>query len=436
MPELSYDALTNLLIFLVGVPTLVLQTADQEVRRVIMRRLLRDTAPPFVLAVIIVGIGLAQEAALLPLEDAHQIPVILFGSIGVAFTKGNIALVVMSLLVLLSLYATLLATQRYGRRESVIRQLENEAGQNLSEPPPWHTQFKIGMCQVVQAAARRLPQQPPALAQFKRWALRASEPTLIPNHKRPRLAAKPLEDLIELGEQSAPGENKEWVLKALGKLVAQVTKHPRYQGDSLEGLTTKLVDILTSAAQPGAARNFGTAADILRHSVTTASAQPSAVDLMYTIRALGHLGRAALDHVSSNLVIEHILLDCVGALGLAANLDPSATNQASEELFKLGALLLEREQEFVAVSALDALLNLVWENAPAQGELVHDTLGLAAHFWTHGATAKEYVGGKLATLRPYLALDLQEALQEARAHCTTTMYFQAADHLQQVMKEL
>jgi hypothetical protein len=32
MPELSYDALVTLLIFLIGVPTLVLQMVDTEIR--------------------------------------------------------------------------------------------------------------------------------------------------------------------------------------------------------------------------------------------------------------------------------------------------------------------------------------------------------------------------------------------------------------------
>ncbi len=48
-----------------------------------------------------------------------------------------------------------------------------------------------------------------------------------------RLVEEALRDLIELGKQSEPGREREWVLEALRSLADRTCSHPSYSGDRL-----------------------------------------------------------------------------------------------------------------------------------------------------------------------------------------------------------
>ncbi len=390
MSNIPYDGIVTFLVFLIGIPALLLQTMTPEVRRAVMKqsatRVLIQAGSPLVMATLIITYAFWMDSQL---ESGLPSPAdamsLLTSLLTLPLSRDQLWTDVIYLLLVITAGSALLTVHKYGQRDQVILDLSRQA--------------------------------------------RSS-------HNKARLNEKALTTLIELGEQSAPGGDKELVLAALNQVVCQVTAHPQYQGDSLETLVTQLVDILTSDAKPGTAHNFKTAAGILQSVVIHASAKERTVDLMYAIRALGYLSRAALSHVASGMEIENMLMNCVESLALASSLRPDMTTQASEELFKLGTVLLEKKQEFIAVHTLDTLLTLVWANQPAQGELVTDTLGLLSHFWTDGATAREYAVEKLGQLRGALAQDLCAALDAARKHCIKTTYFQTADNLQQMINDL
>ena len=81
-------------------------------------------------------------------------------------------------------------------------------------------------------------------------------------------------------------------------------------------------------------------------------------------------------------------------------------------------------------------MTLVEARGTTRGELVADTLGLIAHFWVSGETAREYAGARLARLGAQLDGKLDEALAQAARHCAQTTQFRTADRVQRVRREL
>jgi len=240
--------------------------------------------------------------------------------------------------------------------------------------------------------------------------------------------------LVELGEQSQAGEDRQMVLEALGGLVEQTREHRSYRGDLLEPLIDGLKNVLVSDS-PGNPKNFRTAIEILQKIVMTPPISPErrTTDLFYALRALSELNRAAMANVRQSSEIEHMLIVCAGSLQLAADLYPKATTEVSQALFEIGIAAMEEGQTLAAIAALDKLFGLIEVNPPASGELVADTLGLASHFWVNGETGRQYVEEKLALTKSDLAGSWRKALEAAQEHCAKTMQFKTADNLGQMI---
>jgi hypothetical protein len=384
MPELSYDALVTLLIFLIGVPTLVLQTVDTEIRRVIVKHwggIVRDTAVPVAVAIVVIFIGVEGEALLETIPVSHEMTLVNTENFVVSIGKGNLAFLVYIALFALATFSAARITQRYGRRESVISQLER-------------------------LVASELP-------------------------VRPRLISGALEDLIELGEQSEAGQDKEAVLQALFNLTNQICRHVAYQGDAFETLIPRLPGILTWNTQQANSKNFQTTAEILRAVIATQPRAPASqqADLLKAISALSTLGQAAIEHIHLASEVDAVLTVCVQALSLAADQYPETTTAVSQSLFEIGIAAIEKGHMFVAASALDKLFLMVDTNQPARGELVADALGLASHFWVAGDASKVFVEKRLDEAKSELAQKWRVALKFAQEHCLMTMQFKTADNL-------
>jgi hypothetical protein len=361
MGDIPFDAIGSLLIFLIGIPALVIQSISPEIRHVVVKRwqwLLLDTGAPVVVAVVVVGLGLLVSWA----GDWRWV-------------------LVVGALFLIATYTAIRILYRYGRRSVVIRCLEKE---------------------VFQSRAGRL-----------------IETSLV--------------DLVELGKQSEPGQDKELVLESLYRLAARMCGLPGYRGDRLEGLILGLVDVLTANTQPGNAQNFNTAAQILQH--ITKSAKESSVDVLWAVQALGTLGQATLIHIGP-VSIRATSMKYVQALGMTVHQHPANTTDVSQALFEVGVVAVRERQILIAMSALAELLILVQANKPAREELVTDLLGLSAHFWLAGDTAREYVRRRLAEIVDALATSLEEALEAARHHCAQTTQFPTADDLSTMIRDL
>jgi hypothetical protein len=113
---IPFDAITTLLVFMVGVPAVVLQTLPPEVRQVVTKRwerLLASIGLPVLAALLVVAAGLLLE------------------------TRGGLPPRILWSGVIVLLFATVLVTafrmpRNYGRRDAVVRQLEREVGRRIA----------------------------------------------------------------------------------------------------------------------------------------------------------------------------------------------------------------------------------------------------------------------------------------------------------------
>jgi hypothetical protein len=358
--DIPFDAFVTLLVFLVGLPAVVLQTLPGETRQLLAKRarhLVLDTALPFGGAVAIVaGSGLAVRLGRIDPD--------------LVWTGTLAALLV------LGLVSGVRIIRRYGRPESVVRLLEREALSGVA--------------------------------------------------RRGRPEEELLHDLVEFGRHCEPGRGREWVLETLQALAERTFADPRYRGDQLEDLIAGVVDLVVSGAERPSPRNLATASGILRRTLRALDkAQGDTfrqADALHAIHATSRLTRAALSTEP-----ESSALRMVQALGVTGLRHPETSVAVSQVLYGMVAAALEVGKVLIAISALEHLITLLEANAPAEGELVADTLGAVAHFWASGATARAFARERLARIEGHLKSGLAAALEATEVHCAHRTLFRTAD---------
>jgi hypothetical protein len=190
-----------------------------------------------------------------------------------------------------------------------------------------------------------------------------------------------------------------------------------------------LEEILVLGAQIGSPQNFHTAADLLSDMIISACNKANSYDLKLAIQAVSMLGRASLRHEPS-----HIQPKFVEALTLANEEQMADATWMSQALFEIGSEAAEHNQILVAMSALSKLESLATRHRPLTGELAADFIGLLAHFWARGETAKNYVIPILADATIFFSQPLPEAIHSAQVHCKQTAKFKTADHLFEMLE--
>ena len=378
MDYIPFDGIITLFVFLIGVPALVFQLMDPEIRRVVLKRQnFWIETPLYVLAaiiVVIIAIALGVWS-----ENSAQVFV---------WTKW----VWSGMFLLLFMITTVVAIRvpyHYGRRENIVSALKREGSNYL--------------------------------------------------RKNGYLPDSSLSDLIDLGKQSDPGKDRELILTAFNDLVVDVCSHPLYRGDALETLINELVNVLTSEPDPEDLRNFQSAAGIMTNIITLDGEGNHAVglkDRQHAVRALSVLEQTILSHFTLSLGADYILMGYVQVLGLAADRFLVMTTDVSQAFFEIGSLAIDKKQTLIAVSVLEKMLSLGERNAPLKSELAADLLGLIAHFWTSGSSNKKFVSERLPEVQTYLASPLQFEVEKASIHCQKTMQFDTADRLVLMAKDL
>jgi hypothetical protein len=406
MIGMPYDAIATFLVFLIGVPALVIQSLDAEIRRAVLKK-------P---RALVVGVGWPIAAAML---------IVAMGSLLLAAEPASAPVAVST------------APEPQAQIAAAVERLaaqadEDQRVQSQRERVWVAVTFLLTFLSVVAAVyiPNRFGQRDRVITDLKRVAQKSQQ--------RARLNDDALTTLIELGEQSQPGEDKQLVLDALGELALGVRQDTAYRGDSLETLIEGLKNIFASDSPPGNPDNFRAAIGILQEIIMTpaARAESRSTDLFYAIRALSEVSRSALAHLQHPTEIERTLMVCAGWLQSATRLHPAATTEVSQALFEIGVAAMEKKQVLAATAALDALFSLVEANQPAKGELVADALGLASHFWTEGEAARGYVQVRLVAAKGELAQTWRQALGTAHKHCAQTMQFGTADKLAEMMADI
>ncbi len=372
-PDIPFDAIATFFIFLIGLPAIVFQWLAPEIRQVVVKRwrgLLLDSGLPVLAGLVLTGAGIY-----LTQSEIWQ--------------SRWIWPAIMSGFVVLSTLTAFRIPRKYARRTAVVQRLEREAGRGIG--------------------------------------------------RNEQLREESLRDLFELGKYSPPGRDKELALQALLNLTNRVRERESYDGDRLADMAKGVLDVVLTTPNPGTNQNFATAAEILKRILRAFDSRSNLdgmvqVDLLHTMRAMSHLGRAAV-------AIDSVALAIIQALGTTGSQHPRTSVAASQALFEIGVCAVERSDMLVAMSSAELLTFMVESQresipGPVEGEVVADTLGLLAHFWTSGETGRGYASARLERVRDAMGITLSVALEKTTQHCAETTEFATADLVRQMSREL
>ncbi len=381
--SIPLDAVTTIFIFLIGLPALLLQSLAPELRKIIRQyrwQLISFTILPLFLAGILVAAGI--ELSHLGEQEKSQpdFSASLLSKI-VKYDGQLLWIFILTSLVLISGILAVVLSEQW-RRDAIIRKLRKRAAKGIARDG--------------------------------------------------RPIEEELKGLIQLGRHSDLGRNKDLVLQALAELASATQTCKRYDGQQLEVLIKGLQDVLIlGPLHLGSLENFHTTADLLAEIVIPAARARHSEDLKLAVQAISVLARTCLNFSNSFLPMKYL-----EALELLHAGEHTAATWMSQALFEIGSEAIANEQTLVAMAALSKLDGLAQRRPRLAGELAHDYLSLAAHFWKHGETGQRYAMRMLEGIAPAFTLDLPEALQAAQAHCAQTAKFATSDYLLEMLQGL
>ena len=375
--EIPFDGLLTLLIFLVGIPALILQMISSAERQAVLKRGSLDVKVFLAKAFFAMFVGLILQIFLVLIFDDEQ------------KTFPIVQQVVWLGLFLYLFYLVWQVSQeipeQYGRREKIIEKI---------------------------------------VEQTKNESIFKSTP---------RIGGKAFSELANLGKQCDPGSEREMVINAFKDLVQEILSHNKYNGDSFEDLIEELIHMLVSNPEPKDLCCYDTAIKTL--AAILSSKMPLSNDKRHAIYAISKLGRTLIVHFKS-LEADNIILDYVDTAELALLDDFDIVTEISQILFEIGICAIEENHDFIAVAALDKLTTLAENRSSLPDEFFADMLGLLSHFWVVGGSRKEYAEQKIKEVEELLPKGLTQSIKDARTHCLRTMHFETVDNLDQMKKDL
>ena len=90
----------------------------------------------------------------------------------------------------------------------------------------------------------------------------------------------------------------------------------------------------------------------------------------------------------------------------------------------------------MAIAALSKLEALAERRVPLEGEVAADLLGLLAHFWDGGRTARRHAGLVLERMAALFEPSLRDCIEAAIEHQYRTAKFDTADQLYKMLEGL
>ncbi len=247
-----------------------------------------------------------------------------------------------------------------------------------------------------------------------------------------RLHEDSLHDLVDFGRRSEPVREKLPTLEALKQLTDRVCEHPRYEGDGLTDLIDGAVTIVVESRGTGRTQLVPPALGVLRRAVRAFDpARSGHTDASSAIHGMSVLGIESL-RMGNPSVTQTISQ----SLGWSRGKDRALTMARSQALFEVGMAAIEQNQMLAALKALDGLTSLIHANAPAEGELARDAIGLFAHFWTSGETGRHFARFRMSQLDGYFEREIGAVVDATIEHCQLRALFVTADKVRRMRRDL
>jgi hypothetical protein len=377
--EIPFDALLTVLIFLVGIPALILQLISPTERHAALKKGRLDVRSFLKKALLFIAGGILLQLLLFFLrvgdDDTQQL------------LRQLAWVILFSLLFALALDIAQKIPEQYGRREKIVEALTRDV---LSE---------------------------------------------LPKRQRLNVSGETFRDLANLGKHCDAGQEREMVVSALVEIASAVLADSRYVGDSFETLIEELVHMLAFNPETKDLYNYRTAVDILSAILAAGHSGETDDDRRRAAHAISHLARTLIINFNS-VERDNVILAYVDSLEFAL-FKPNMFTEVSQALFEIGISAAEADHDFVAVAALDKLTSLAGRHPiPLPVEFVADMFGLLAHYWGMDGSRKEYAIRKFEETKKFLGKNKIQTLKKAQSHLVATMYFDEADKLGQMIGKI
>ncbi len=247
-----------------------------------------------------------------------------------------------------------------------------------------------------------------------------------------RLVEDALHDLIDFGRRSEPVREKLPTLEWLKELTDRVCRHAAYSGDMLTDLIDGVVAIVLESTGTGRAQLIPPSLAVLRRAVRGFDPQKGGhSDVSSAIHGMSLIGIGSLEMRNASMTQA-----ITQSLGWSGDKDRALTISRSQALFEVGKASIEANDMLAAMKALDGLASLIYANAPAEGELARDTIGLFAHFWTSGETGKQFARFRMSQLDGHFKREIAAVVDATIEHCSQRALFETADKVRTMRREL
>jgi len=192
-----------------------------------------------------------------------------------------------------------------------------------------------------------------------------------------------IKDIQYLGERGGTGRDKIRVLRVLESLAENVQSHEYYDGNKLGNIVEAIEFILRKEPDY---LSFNSGLKRLKDIVERLKSLnfASSADTGSVLRALRRLGEIACTLEEVNLalgVLDTIKFVCEGS--------DEEYKDAGLAFFQIGAIALQKKSYLVAVKGLTQLETMTWPKQPLDAQSSVAYLGLIAHFWVRNGSARK-----------------------------------------------
>lgn len=372
--EVSFDVIFTLLLFLVGVPVLVLQFMSPEIRSVlkVQGKIIRAAAIylGICLIIIVTAILFEQNNAIQELNPWIWVSLYgtLFGVVGISsFT----------------------ILSKYGFRERVLQELTREI---LHDLPKTGKPNGEKLRELIEIGKQSNP------GADREKILESMRVLVDAVCRHEKYEGDSLENLI------------------IGIVHVLATRPTAEDTRNYQAAAAILTTVLSSKISNSNEAKF--------------------VDQFHAVNAMSTLGQTMLAQENFSTEADYILMDYEEALGLVISVYPELLPDVTQALLSMGSVALYNKHYLFAVATMERMLTLVEANQPVAVKPLAELLGLTAHFWTAGGSSKDFIKMRISRITTLISGDPSAAIERAGQRFQMTMRFDTADKLAQMAKDL
>lgn len=374
MEYISFDVVASLLLFLVGVPVLVLQFMSPEIRNVLKveRRIIRVTIFYLVLCILIIIAAICIEENWI--VGANKLWVWVYMYAALFAVVG---------------FSSVMVLSKYGFRENVIKELTQQAIRGLAGTgKPNEERLR----ELVEIGIQSDP------GPDREMILESMNTLVTTICRHEKYKGDSLENLI---------------IGIVHVLATRPTVEDTRNYQTAAGILTT---VLSSKVQNGGEAKY--------------------VDQFHAVNAMSTLGQTMLAQEGFSTEADYILMDYEEALGLVVSVHPDLLSDVTQALLCMGSVALLHKRYLFAVATMERMLTLVEANMPVASKPLSDLLGLTAHFWVAGGSSKEFIDTRIERITQLYSRKLPAVIEQARQRFQITMQFDTADKLAQMAEDL